>query len=244
MKKLFTSLFLFISLISFAQEITYYNVDGEKVSKHEPYHRSEITIPDSTGKKQVYVKRFRPDGSLASIDTYKNKNKKVVNGLSIQFDSVGVKDYEATYLEGKLDGYLKRFWPNGVLKRWDRYNFGEFQGGSCFDIEGKEVAYYKFLEPAFFIGGPRALSAYLGSNLVYPENLVLQRKIVTGQVRISFVVEADGTITNAKIVKGIHPDCDLEAMRVVINMPRWVPAILEGKAIRSRYTQPITFASR
>ena len=75
MKKLFTSLFLFISLISFAQEITYYNEDGEKVGKEEPYYRSEITVPDSSSKKQVIVKRFRPDGSLATWDTYKNKNK-------------------------------------------------------------------------------------------------------------------------------------------------------------------------
>jgi protein TonB len=244
MKKLLTSLFLFISLISFAQEITYYNEDGEKVGKEEPYYRSEITVPDSSNKKQVIVKRYRPDGSLVTWDTYKNKNKKVRNGLSLQFDSLGRTEYEATHMEGKLDGYLKTFWPNGVLKRWDRYDLDEFQGGSCFDAEGKEVAYYKFLEPAFFIGGQKALSFYLGSNLVYPESLIMRKTIVTGRVLISFVIEADGNITNAKIVKGIHPDCDLEAMRVVINMPRWVPAILEGKAIRSRYTQPITFLTR
>lgn len=241
MKKLFTSLFLFISLISFAQEITYYNEDGEKVGKEEPYYRSEITVPDSSSKKQVIVKRFRPDGSLATWDTYKNKNKKVRNGLSFQFDSLGKKEYEATHLEGKLDGYLKTFWPNGVLKRWDRYDFDAFQGGSCFDIEGKEVAYYKFLQPAHFMGGPKAYTLYLMSSLVYPESLLKQQRIVAGQVFVSFVVEKDGTITNAKIVKGFHPDCDLEAIRVVINMPRWVPTILEGKAVRSRFTQPITF---
>jgi protein TonB len=244
MKNALTSLFLCISLLSFSQEITYLDEDGQKVSKDEPYYRSEIMFPDSTGKKQVTVKRYRPDGSLAAIDTYKNKNKKVLNGLSMQFDSVGVKDYEATFIEGKLDGYLKTFWPNGVLKRWDRYKSGEFQGGSCFDIEGKEVAYYKFFEPAFFIGGPRALSLYLSSNLVYPETLVMQRKIVTGQVKISFYVEADGSISNARIAKSIHPACDLEALRVVINMPRWVPAVMEGKVVKSYYTQPITFASR
>jgi protein TonB len=241
MKNVLTSLFLFISLVSFSQEITYIDEDGQKVRKDEPYYRSEIMFPDSTGKKQVTVKSYRPDGSLAAIDTYKNKNKKVRNGLSMQFDSLQRKEYEATHLEGKLDGYLKTFWPNGVLKRWDRYDLGEFQGGSCFDIEGKEVAYYKFLEPAQFIGGPRAYKAYLSSNLVYPESLLMRQKIVTGQVFISFVVEKDGTITNAKIVKGIHPDCDLEAIRVLINMPRWVPTIIEGKAVRSRFTQPITF---
>lgn len=58
---------------------------------------------------------------------------------------------------------------------------------------------------------------------------------------VQFIVERDGSISNPKIVRSIHPMLDEEAIRVVKNMPNWNPGIINGKPVRVRYYIPINF---
>jgi TonB family protein len=60
-------------------------------------------------------------------------------------------------------------------------------------------------------------------------------------VIVSFVVEKDGSISNAKAVKAIHPALDEEALRVINNMPNWTPGKKNGEDTRVKYVVPITF---
>ena len=60
-------------------------------------------------------------------------------------------------------------------------------------------------------------------------------------VIVSFVVERDGRITEAKVVKSVYQSLDEEALRVVSGMPKWAPGKLNGEAIRTKYVIPITF---
>ena len=62
-----------------------------------------------------------------------------------------------------------------------------------------------------------------------------------GRVTVQFVVEKDGTISNAKILRGADPDLDKEAIRVVNAMPKWKPGIQRGQAVRVKYTIPVMF---
>lgn len=90
-----------------------------------------------------------------------------------------------------------------------------------------------------FPGGTQALVNYLSENIKYPEGS--EGVCVQGRVIITFVVEKDGSITEAKVVKGIHPLFDEEALRVVNNMPKWLPGMMNGEPTRVKYTVPITF---
>ena len=90
-----------------------------------------------------------------------------------------------------------------------------------------------------FPGGPSALFEFISKNIQYPkeaENANLQ-----GRVIVSFVVEKDGSVSNAKVVRPIDPLLDAEALRVVNSMPKWIPGKQNGEAFRIKYTVPVTF---
>ena len=90
-----------------------------------------------------------------------------------------------------------------------------------------------------FPGGSQALYAYLGNNVKYPQ--AAAERGAQGKVLVSFVVERDGSISQARVVRTVDQDLDREALRVILAMPRWKPGSLGGKNVRVRYTVPITF---
>ena len=90
-----------------------------------------------------------------------------------------------------------------------------------------------------FPGGQKALIEYLTANVRYPDDC--EETCVQGRVIVSFVVERDGSITEAKVVKSVYPSLDEEALRVVNGMPKWIPGSLNGERVRTKYVIPITF---
>lgn len=67
------------------------------------------------------------------------------------------------------------------------------------------------------------------------------KKGTQGRVTVQFVVEKDGSIANAKVLRGVDPDLDKEAVRVVSVMPKWKPGTQKGEAVRVKYTVPVMF---
>jgi periplasmic protein TonB len=89
-------------------------------------------------------------------------------------------------------------------------------------------------------GGKKSLIKYLQDNLVYP--LTAKENGITGTVTISFVIDEDGSVTNAKVEKGIGGGCDQEALRIVREMRKWKPGRQGDKYVRVQTSIPITFA--
>ena len=94
-------------------------------------------------------------------------------------------------------------------------------------------------QQAEFPGGLPALMKWLGNNIRYPE--AAQQNDIQGRVIVKFVVEKDGSIGAADIVKGVDKDLDREAIRVVKKMPKWQPGKNNGVAVRSYFTLPVVF---
>ncbi|OZT04796.1 energy transducer TonB [Prevotella sp. 885] len=90
-----------------------------------------------------------------------------------------------------------------------------------------------------FPGGDGALMGYLRDNIHYPT--VAAENGVQGRVVVGFVVERDGSITDVKILRGVDPSLDREAMRVVKSMPKWTPGKQNGSAVRVKYQVPVSF---
>lgn len=88
-------------------------------------------------------------------------------------------------------------------------------------------------------GGDAALMGYLRDNIHYPT--IAAENGVQGRVVVGFVVERDGSITDVKILRGVDPSLDREAMRVVKSMPRWNPGKQNGSAVRVKYQVPVSF---
>lgn len=90
-----------------------------------------------------------------------------------------------------------------------------------------------------FPGGMAELMKYLSSNIKYP--VEAHKAGIQGRVVVSFVVNKDGTVKDAKIVRSVDKSIDAEALRVISAMPKWLPGYQNGKAVKVRYTVPVTF---
>ena len=88
-------------------------------------------------------------------------------------------------------------------------------------------------------GGPKALMEFLNNNVQYPAEA--EKAGIQGRVIATFVVEKDGSISNAKVVKSVDPLLDAEALRVIGAMPNWKPGMQNGKIVRVKYTVPLSF---
>ena len=93
--------------------------------------------------------------------------------------------------------------------------------------------------PEFPDGGMPALMEYFSKNIKYPE--AAMKKGTQGRVTVQFVVEKDGSIANAKVLRGIDPELDKEAVRVTSMMPKWKPGMQKGQAVNVKYTIPVMF---
>jgi len=109
--------------------------------------------------------------------------------------------------------------------------------------EGKKVRE----EPEFLVvedmpefpGGDKAMFKYIADNINYPKE-ALKHKI-EGRVTIQFVIDEEGNVVDAKVLKGIGYGCDEEALRVVNSMPKWKPGKQRGDNVRVRFVLPIRF---
>jgi len=90
-----------------------------------------------------------------------------------------------------------------------------------------------------FRGGEQKLFEFIGKNVVYPQEAIDAG--IEGKVFVEFYIEKDGTVCDAKVLRGIGYGCDEEALRVIGLMPKWSPGKQRGKAVRVRYTLPINF---
>lgn len=91
--------------------------------------------------------------------------------------------------------------------------------------------------PEFRNGGIAGLMRFLEKNIRYPN----PEPGIQGSVILQFTITKDGSVADAKVLKGIHPLFDKEALRVVNSMPQWAPGMIRGKAIEMKYTLPIHF---
>lgn len=88
-------------------------------------------------------------------------------------------------------------------------------------------------------GGDEARVKYLQENIKYPDEA--KELGVQGKVFVTFVVEVDGSITDVRVLRGIGAGCDEEAIRVVRNMPKWIPGKQRGVPVRVQFNLPIKF---
>lgn len=90
-----------------------------------------------------------------------------------------------------------------------------------------------------FPGGQAALMKWLNENIKYP--VIAAENGIEGRVIVQFVVSKTGSISDVRVVRGVDPSLDKEAVRVVSNMPNWTPGRQNGTTVNVRFTLPVTF---
>ena len=90
-----------------------------------------------------------------------------------------------------------------------------------------------------FPGGEKAINEFISKTLQYP--VIAQENGIQGKVVCSFIINQDGSVTDAEVISGVDPSLDREALRIVSAMPKSTPGTQRGKAVRVKYTMPVTF---
>ncbi len=109
------------------------------------------------------------------------------------------------------------------------------------EIKGAEDAPFVVVEEMpQFPGGAEALVDYLGKNTKYPENAKVNK--ITGKVMVRFCITSTGNVSNVSVLKGVDPELDKEAMRVVSTLPAFKPGMQGGKPVAVWYMIPVNFA--
>ena len=152
--------------------------------------------------------------------------------LPVSFKISG-KDRDATNDRQQVDDH-ERMQQIVVESTDDRY----VTSGRNHNSEPEQI-FTAVEQQAKYPGGQGALMKFLSSNIHYPESA--QQDNIQGRVIVKFVVEKDGSIGPAQVVKGVEHALDQEALRVVREMPRWQPGKNDGVAVRSWLTLPVTF---
>ncbi len=193
----------------------------------EPKNMESLPQTPKTQTKTIVVdgKSVQLSGDAASIE-------KLVRAVSKSEDFY-LKEEKAT---GQVTLLPKTKEPRRMLDAKDAEGYKVVK-----DNEPNADGVYMVVdEMPLFSGGIPELRKFLANNVKYPEEAV--KKKIQGKVYINFVVNKDGTVSRAKVARGVNPLLDAEALRVVSLMPKWEPGKEKGKPVDVSYTVPINFA--
>lgn len=142
------------------------------------------------------------------------------------------------YENGKPHGYEVRYTPKGDTAEYRVFKQGEVVKEWQADNEEPHAVFITVETTAEYPGGREAWKRYLANNIKYPDTL---KEKIKGTVFVKFIVDTDGRLNDIKVLKGLHPLLDAEALRVVQQSVPWRPSRQGGRAVKSVMSLPIQF---
>jgi|GEM_PF-3198758 len=227
-----------LSFDPFYEELEKKTIPDEKLKIQNQFLENRIHLFDSlfavNGKTIRTLRLCKVE--LSSLCATLSEQLKTYNGyvdyLNMENDTLRrrLHELEENYLSKGPRGFPSEYhevFPNGRVGNVERdYN------------DASEVHSY-VTEDAEFPGGNEGLKYYLGTHFIIPQ-IALELGI-QGKAWVRFIIGEDGSVSEVKMVRGFTdcPECDLEAIRVIRMMPKWNPAIMEGRAVKSMFQVPI-----
>lgn len=232
MKALFTLLLLTISISAFAQssDTTWFSKKWEKTNKQNSYYYR--VVQSGTPDSLLHVKDYFGIGELQMEGSYTSLTPEIKEGTFIWWHKNGVKQRECLFKDNTMVN----------LTEWDAQgkmtSHKEFVNVVKY-VNGAPAYEAKYVEATPKFPGESGITAYLKSNIKYPDEAA--KDGIGGKVIVGFVVTKKGKIKHVEIVQGVHPAIDTEAIRVVKAMSDWTPGRSEGKPIDIKMNLPINF---
>lgn len=223
---------------------------GARLYQDTKYLRAKVSFKrnkDTNEKMKFQIKIIRPNGRVirggSSPTDYTFEQEVSLAGKDGSFFTLGWGSNEGTvYVPGT---YTYEIWYGGkkisatTIDIENRTWKVEDKKSSEPTADYDNVVFERAEEMPLFPGGTEAMMKYLQTNLRYPS--AASESGIQGRVVVSFVIEKDGRISNATVVKGVNSSLDREALRVVLSMPKWKSAMIGDKKVRFKYTIPVNF---
>lgn len=267
MKNIFL-LLLLISSVAYSQDTTFYKQMKKVVLLDSAEQFRVVQLETDT---QLYIAKYynyeNKTARLESEDRYKDSQLSEREGNAIKYHKNGNIISESVYKNGKLNerqvtyyedkkvllevsytnglknGAFKMYYRNGQTRRNEIYASNKWMSGKMYDSTGVEIAYcgeYEILPE--YPGGTAALYKFLRKNITFPRDAAQDKTFSGGNVFLTFMVEPDGSIKDTKLLRGLHPACDAEAIRVLSIMPAWQPGYQDCKVASFKFNLPVNFS--
>lgn len=265
MKCLLTTLVIFVTLFSFAQQkrdTIYMNEYWEvtKIIDSAKYYR---IIKEADGLYFVRDYYIETD-TLQMTGAFKDYAQKIKEGEFVYYSEKGLVTIRSNHKNGKFHGLYSTFYDtgeprytinyennyyhgdfivyykDGKLRRKETYSYDKLKSKACYLPNGKKTKYFPYAVPATAKGGMNAVKKYLIENTYYPQVAVDQD--IEGKVYVKFIISTTGEIKDVTVRKSSgHTILDEEAIRVIKVMPKWSPAQLDGELVESTFSLPVSF---
>ena len=224
--------------------------EKETAKTAEPQEKKQspiIITGEANGPEPLIV----IDGKAATMQQLKALDPKEIDNLSVIKNEEALKEYAKHFKANTSNGILfintKEYVKNGkkeivsvnVKAKEPQEDHPTAIGTFTPDTPETENAFNVVEQMPQFPGGDVELMKFLSENIKYPE--AASKAGTQGRVVAQFIVEADGSISNVKVLKNVSDEIDAEAVRVIKAMPKWKPGMQKGQPVRVKYTIPITF---
>ncbi|MDE7412757.1 MAG: energy transducer TonB [Muribaculaceae bacterium] len=204
-----------------------------------------VGYPGADGVDGCIIKNNRIYFITAGSETfelkyYPNTNTMAAIWWNDEVESGHPSKFRSATVYGNIKGLkdesemMPRAYQEAVVKAPEDYSVTPKE-----EAEEKEDIISDYDTAPEFPGGMSQLMSYLASKIHYPEAAALND--IQGRVKVNFVVNKDGTIGDVKVIEGVDPDLDKEAIRVVKRMPNWIPGRKDGKPVKCYYNVTVTF---
>ncbi len=233
----------------------YFDQSFEEVDESDNYEY----VGNLNGNK---IKALDKDGNLAMEGQLDKKRRK--HGNYIFYYKDGKKSSQGTYKDGQLDGYWKNWFTDGSMNNEGNYSRNEkigiwnwyYRSGEkscsenhsnkekvitqCWDKNGEEsIDIYSWNTRAYLDISDDSLKTFIINNIEYPEEAI--KNEIEGIVKVSYIIEPSGEITNIEVVKSLSPEIDKEAIRIISLLPKYNPGRNYNRLVRTHFYFPITF---
>lgn len=210
----------------------YYHQNG-KLAKHTLHVPSNDETAEVKGFFEKAKLLFKQD-SLGKV-TVKDGNRHDIAKTEFEKDTL---IEEGDYKDGFKEGIWNGKYVSGKSNFIEKYNLGSLIEGVN-KVGDSTILYKEVFAAPRYDGGVERFYKFIQRKLNYPSDAI--RKNVSGQVIVTFVIEKDGIIKEAKIGKPLFPSIDKEAIRIILASPKWIPGMERGRPVRVKYNIPIKF---
>ncbi len=240
-------------------------LEGQSISFYPNKNKKRVCVYEK-GQPIGEIYDYYPNGKIYLVSSYtklSDKNNRVIltinQVIKNAYDSTGVEtvkdgtghykvfdtdfklvEEEGDIKDGKRNGNWKGTLNKGTVTYTEDFADGNFTKGIRTNEDGSTINYTAKEALPSFKGGEKGYGNYLSFNIRYPP--VPRDTGIQGRVIVGFVVEKDGSLTNLRVLRSVHPDLDAEAVRVIRNSPKWNPGLQHGVPVKVAYTMPINFS--
>lgn len=201
----------------------------------------EKKVSDTCWQRDTY--NF--SGPLIKTERFKDKDHATPHGRFTYYTKDGLFDSASSFLNGQPHGKWYYWNDTGRVYLQKEYNMGVLVATIDMIKKAEEdklkidTTKKRVEKESEFPGGEASWKKYLEKNLKYPDRAL--KVNAKGEVRVRFIVDKDGSLSDIEISRSVEFSIDEEAMRIIRKSPKWTPATLDGEVAKSYKIQPLTF---